>query len=115
MPNPVVLSRAVKGFAEVRAAMGGLVVVVVEPLDRSNFRGRWRDVVASSGDAAGSFLTMILGGALVRALIERFPIGVGQPWEGFSLSLSLLLPNFIWTGRLTWGRYARRRYRAVSA
>lgn len=60
MPMPALSRAAVKGLPEVRVVMGPLAGMAL-PLDRSSFCGRWREV-ASSGEATGSFLTMILGG-----------------------------------------------------
>lgn len=60
-------SRAVRGLADGREVTGW--AAVVDPLDRSSRRGRGRDV-ESSGEAAGSFLTIIFGGLPGRDLVH---------------------------------------------
>ncbi len=65
MPSPVP-SRAVSGLADVRE-VSGCGLDADPPLERSSLRGRCR-AVDSSGEPAGSFLTMILGGCPARAL-----------------------------------------------
>lgn len=64
MASPPLSPLDVNGPAE-GLAVPGLAVDVF--LDRSSFRGRWREV-GRSGEEGGSFLTIILGGTPFREL-----------------------------------------------
>lgn len=85
------LSLAVKGAEGRDDCVGWLW----EVLDKSNLRGRCREVLGTSGEDGGSFLTIILGGPCLDELGERFPSGVTFCWAGPSLSTTGTLPEAV--------------------